>query len=73
MNFVEYLEYLLGIKVEYRKYMMFPPIFFADCICGDISSLIKDLDKLIEKPIKEFTKRDWEGIKYIFLKIKGGK
>lgn len=69
MSFEEYLNYLLDINIEFREYISRPHLFFTQCIGGDCSSVSKDLIKLIEKPIKEFTKRDWQSTGYILSKV----
>ncbi len=75
MNYIEYLEYLIDIGIDYNKYFATPQFFFTECLGGDCSAIIKDLYKLIEKPFKQYTKTDWEGVMYILskTKIKGGK
>lgn len=70
MKFTEYLEHILDIGLKYRKYVKTPHFFFIECLGGDISPIIKDLDKLIEKPIEKFEIMDWQSIGYILSKVK---
>jgi len=70
MKFIEYLEFLLDVGLKYRKYITIPHFFFTQCIGGDMSPIIKDLDILIEKPIEKFDKIDWQSMTYILSRIK---
>jgi len=40
---------------------------------GSSSAIIKDLDILLNKPIKEFTQNDWKGTWWIIMRVKGEK
>ncbi len=71
MDYIKYLNYLLNIGIEYVKYMTRIHFFFTECIWGDVTPIIKDLEKLIDKPIKEYNAMDWQSVKYILSKVKG--
>ena len=73
LEFEEYLNFLLDVGIRYNMYRIIPPLIFASSIGGDMSSIIKDLDKLLEKPLKKFTKEDWMGTWYVLMLTKGGK
>ena len=73
MKFKEYLDFLLDIGIKYNIYRRIPPIFFANCLGGDASAIIKDLDLLLNKPAKEFTQKDWAGVWWIIMRVKGEK
>ena len=68
MNFVEYLNYLIDIGLSYADHRRRVLFFFSECVGGNVDPIIKDLDKLIEKPIKEFDKTDWVSVSYILSK-----
>lgn len=68
MNFIKYLNYLLDIGTEYNKYMNRIHFFFTKCLEGDMIPIIEDLQKLIDKPIKEYDKRDWQSVTYVLSK-----
>ena len=68
MNFVEYLNYLIDIGLSYAEDMRRIRFLFSECIGGNSSAIANDLDKLIEKPIKEFDRKDWISINYVLSK-----
>ncbi len=65
MNFTEYMDYLLDIMVEYKKYTTKVHFFFAKCVGGDVSSIIDELKELIKKPANKYDKQDLRSIYYI--------
>ena len=68
MDFLEYLEFLLDVRINWAKYKKFPALFLVKCMDGDASSLVEDLDKLLEKPLEKFTPRDWASVWYVISK-----
>lgn len=73
MDFLEYLEYLLDIAIEYKKYVQFPKMLFADSMDGSTDSVAKNLDRLLKKSPEEFNQKDLMSIWYVIKKVKGGK
>ena len=73
LKFEEYLNFLLDIGIKHNIYRRVPPLIFASAIGGDMSKIIKDLDRLLEKPLKKFTKEDWMGTWWVIMLTKGGK
>ena len=64
-GFKEYLDFLLDARIKYEVYRRIPPILYVECIGGKTDVLVKNLDGLLNKPFKEFTKKDWETIQFI--------
>ena len=71
LRFFEYLSFLLDVRIKLTNYKRFPGLLLVKCMDGDASSLVDDLDKLLEKPLDEFTPRDWASVWYVNMKIKG--
>lgn len=71
MGFVEYLEYLLDIRIEYNKHKRFPIVFYIDCLWGNTTPIVENLDKLLKKSPEEYSQKDLMSIFYILGKVKG--
>jgi len=65
MDFVEYLNYLLDIRLAYKEKKNRVYFFFSECITGKVDPIIGDLRNLVNKPIEEYDVRDWQSIAYI--------
>ena len=65
------MNYLLDIRLDYITHTNRVKFLFTEALGGDVSPMIKSLNKLLEKPIEEFTPRDWGTVTYVLLKTRG--